>query len=173
MRARWLFRIVERDFTRHYLKVEGSPVMHTGSDHEALIILKRLTIANPNALRIEAVTTAMGSAVPEIDGCLQIFIQPAPDGTEWTLEGDMMHGSQHATVEEALAYAASRTFGCISETSVLDHHGKLTRVILIDATRFEAELLNASPRPNTPASSSHAPADALLPAPSVPTTHGP
>jgi hypothetical protein len=64
-----------------------------------------------------------------------VFVTARKDGKDWMLEGEMMHGSWHRSLEDAVSYGAYRTAGYESETRIRNAKGEVTHVVLIPTVK--------------------------------------
>ena len=72
------------------------------------------------------------TTLPRRLGALLVLVQERGDRRGWNLLGDLMSGTWHRTLKEAVSYGAFRTTGYLSETRIVNRQGQITHVVLID-----------------------------------------
>jgi len=132
MRGRWRFRIVALNKPATYAAENGKPLEHVGTDTEALEIASRMACIGVQ--RVDVVPVGCPEDITTTTGRLMVVVQERADKKGWNLTGDMMTGTWHGRLEEAVDYGAFRTKGYLSETRIVDVRGTLKHVILTDQT---------------------------------------
>ena len=120
------------DSTGRYLCSDGCLVEHQGSDSEALAIAGTLLQqrAGDGSL-VQAVSVGCPAEIQPVKGRLLVVVRKRPDRRGWMLEGDLMSGTWHRSLEHAVGYGAFRTLGYESETRIVNGAGQITHVVLI------------------------------------------
>jgi hypothetical protein len=91
-------------------------------------------------VRVEAVSVGCPSDIADAPGRPLVFVTARFDRKGWMLEGDMMHGSWHRSLEDAVSCGAFRTVGYESETRIRNAKGEVTHVVLIPAVKRRTTL---------------------------------
>jgi hypothetical protein len=134
MYGRWRFRIVELDYAGEYLRLPDGPLELQGSDDDAIKAAADLADTRAHEIsHVEAISVGCPAEITERPGRLVIFVIARYDRRGWMLEGDLMHGSWHRSIKEAVTYGAFRTAGHNSETRILNVKAVVTHVVLIPA----------------------------------------
>ncbi|MHC1764922.1 MAG: hypothetical protein AB9869_11570 [Verrucomicrobiia bacterium] len=131
MRARWRFRLVLRGEAADYLKNDGKPREHTGTAEDALELARRLAMDHGDC-RVEVVSVGRPTDIADTPGRLMVQVVERADRRGWMLLGDMMSGTWHRSIKDAVSYGALRTRGYLSEARIVNGKGQVTHVILID-----------------------------------------
>lgn len=131
MRARWRFRLVPRGEAGDYLKNDGKPLEHTGTDEDPLGIARRLAKDHGDC-RVEVISVGRPTEIADTPGRLMVQVVERGDRRGWMLLGEMMSGTWHRSIKDAVSYGALRTRGFLSETRIVNGKGQITQVILID-----------------------------------------
>jgi hypothetical protein len=109
------------------------PLEIPGTDLEALEHARKLM--TEYLVRVEAVSVGCPTDVTDTPGRPLVFVTTRFDGKGWMLEGEMIHGSWHRSLEDAVSYGAFRTVGYESETRIRNAKGEVTHVVLIPAVK--------------------------------------
>jgi hypothetical protein len=133
MKGRWRFRVVQLDGTAAYATAQGGqPLEHAGTDEEALAISRQVWEQNPTAQRVEVVSVGCPSGISDTPGRLLAIAQERADQQGWTLMGELMSGTWHSQLKEAVSYGAFRARENLSEIRIVNVRGEVTHVVLID-----------------------------------------
>jgi hypothetical protein len=90
--------------------------------------------------RVEVVSVGCPTEISDTPGRVLVFVTARKDGKGWMLKGEMMHGSWHRVLEDAVSYGEYRTVGYESEMRIRNAKGEVTHVVLIPVVLLSSPL---------------------------------
>jgi hypothetical protein len=85
--------------------------------------------------RAEAVSVGCPTQITETPGRMLVLVTQRSGGKGWILEGQMVPGSWHRELLDAINYGAYRTAGSETEIRIRNAKSQVTHVVLIPAVK--------------------------------------